>query len=75
MSPWSERDHRLTGRFRVRQGFESEGFFGSAPVLIAQVEERYTYYPVIGPDSDAQDKLRWRDMRASDMPVPGLRND
>lgn len=70
MNPWSEKDHKVTGRWRVRRGLEKTGFMAADPVLVAQVEETYTYYPVLGPDSEAQHRIRWRDMRVTDLAWP-----
>lgn len=75
INPWSERNHLLTGRTRVRRGIEHTGAFSREPVLIAQVEESFVRYPVLGPESKAYTQRRWRDMRTTDLVVSLSRSE
>jgi hypothetical protein len=69
---WGEKDQKLTGRSRQRQGVERLSLFRSRPVMITQVEEVYTVTDVTyGPNNVGYTKIRWRDATWADFAIIG----
>jgi hypothetical protein len=62
LSLWAEKDHKLTGRQRQRQGVERAGIVARRDVMITQVEEIYTTFDATyGRDGAGYIQIRWRD--------------
>lgn len=76
LTVWAEKDQKVTGRTRQRQGVERVGMFRSRPVMITQVEETYTTCDAMyGPAADGYTHTRWRDATWEDFAIFNHRND
>ena len=72
MQPYGERNFELTGEVRLRATFEKVGFFECKPVYVLQVRERYESYPIIDDSVEGEVCNRWRDVKDTDLSIPGL---